>query len=138
MSDMNDFNTKVIAEFRGNEGRVGGPFEGASMLLLHSTGAKSGSERVHPLVYRPEGTTYVIFASKAGAPDNPAWYHNLKAHPVASIEVGTSTIAVTAREAEGEERDRLWAAQKSDVPQFGEYEASTTRIIPVVVLEPTG
>jgi deazaflavin-dependent oxidoreductase (nitroreductase family) len=133
--EMKDFNTAIIEEFRSNEGRVGGPFEGANMLLLHTTGAKSGAERVTPLVYAPDGDALVIFASKAGAPDNPAWYHNLRATPTVTVEVGTETRELVARVAEGEERTRLWERQKRDAPGFAEYEAKTTRVIPVVVLE---
>ncbi len=133
----NDFNQQIIDEFRANAGIVGGPFEGAAMILVHHTGAKSGTARVTPLVYRADGDAIVIFASKAGAPDNPAWFHNLVANPETSVEVGTDTIAVRARVAEGDERDRLWTAQKADSPQFAEYEAKTTRTIPVVVLDRT-
>lgn len=135
MAEVNDWNTKIIDEFRANEGRVGGPFEGAPMLLLHHTGAKSGTERVNPLVYLPDDGRYVIFASKGGAPTNPDWYYNLLANPEASIEVGTDQLAVKAREAHGDERDRLWTAIKAERPGFAEYEAKTTRRIPVVVLE---
>ena len=137
MSDMNDFNTGVIAEFRDNAGKVGGPFEGAPMVLLHHTGAKSGTERVTPLMYRPDGDRIVIFASKAGAPDNPAWFHNLVANPETTIEIGDETgVAVRAKVLEGEERDRVWNGQKADVPQFAEYEVSAgDRVIPVVALE---
>jgi deazaflavin-dependent oxidoreductase (nitroreductase family) len=131
-----DFNTQVITEFRGNSGRVGGMFEGAPMLLLHHVGAKSGADRVSPLVYLPDGGRYVIFASKGGAPENPAWYHNLMANPETKIEVGEQTIAVTAHQAEGAERERLYSTQVSAMPQFGEYQQNTTRRIPVVVLAP--
>jgi deazaflavin-dependent oxidoreductase (nitroreductase family) len=137
-NDFNDFNAKIIDEFRANEGRVGGIFEGAPVLLLHHTGAKSGTARVNPLVYQPGEGRYVIFASKAGAPKNPDWFHNLKAHPDVSIEVGTETIEVTAQEATGEERDRLFETQKRRAPQFAEYEQQTERVIPVVVLTPRG
>jgi deazaflavin-dependent oxidoreductase (nitroreductase family) len=111
-------------------------FEGMSLLLLHHTGAKSGTERVNPLVYMRDGTNYVIFASKAGAPTSPDWYHNLRANPSTTIEVGVQSIPVTARVAEGDERERLFSAQKQAAPQFAEYEAKTDRVIPVVVLEP--
>ena len=131
----NDWNQKIIDEFRANEGKVGGPFEGAPLLILHSTGAKSGEERVIPLVYRSEGDALVIFASKGGAPTNPDWLHNLRAHPEAHVEVGTDTVAVVAREAQGEERARIWEAHKQRFPNFAEYEAKTDRIIPVVILE---
>jgi deazaflavin-dependent oxidoreductase (nitroreductase family) len=137
-NDFNDFNAKIIDEFRANEGRVGGIFEGAPVLLLHHTGAKSGTARVNPLVYQPGEGRYVIFASKAGAPTNPDWFHNLKAHPDVSIEVGTETVEVTAQEATGEERDRLFETQKRRAPQFAEYEQQTERVIPVVVLTPRG
>ena len=90
---MPGFNDQIIDEFRANEGRVGGNFEGAPLLLLHSTGAKSGAERISPMMYLPDGDRYVVFASKAGAPTNPDWYHNLKANPQAMIEVGTQTLA---------------------------------------------
>ena len=136
MSDHDDWNRKIIEEFRANQGRVGGPFEGASMVLLHHKGAKTGTERVTPLVYRQEGDAVVIFASKAGAPTNPDWFHNLKAHPDTTIEVGTETRAVRARVAEGDERERIWSAQKRAMPGFADYEAKTSRQIPVVVLEP--
>jgi len=102
-----DFNARIIEEFRANGGRVGGPFEGQPLLLLHHVGARSGQQRVNPLVYQRDDGRYVIFASKAGAPTNPDWYHNLKAHPEADIEVGTAKIAVRASEATGEERERL-------------------------------
>ena len=137
MSDMNDWNRNVIEEFRTNDGVVGGMFEGATLLLLHHTGAKSGTERVNPLVYLRDGDKYVIFASKAGAPNSPDWYHNLLANPGTTIEVGIQSIPVTARVAEGDERDRLWSKQKEVAPQFAEYESKTDRVIPVVVLEPT-
>ena len=136
MSDMNDWNRNVIEEFRTNDGVVGGMFEGATLLLLHHTGAKSGTERVNPLVYLRDGDTYVIFASKAGAPNSPDWYHNLRANPDTTIEVGSESIPVKARVAEGDERERLWSAQKEIAPQFAEYETKTDRVIPVVVLEP--
>jgi deazaflavin-dependent oxidoreductase (nitroreductase family) len=132
-----DFNAQVIEEFHANEGRVGGMFEGMPLLLLHHTGAKSGMARINPLVYQRDGERYVIFASKAGAPANPDWYHNLKAHPEVKIEVGTDTIDVTAGEAEGDERDRLFRTQIEQAPQFAEYEQKTDRVIPVIVLTPT-
>ncbi|WP_193613590.1 nitroreductase family deazaflavin-dependent oxidoreductase [Nocardioides lijunqiniae] len=135
---MSDFNDQVIAEFRANHGQVGGPFEGAPLLLLHSTGARSGQERVSPMMYLPEGERYVVFASKAGADDHPDWYHNLKAHPDARIEVGDDEVAVRAVEVTGVERDRLYAQQAELFPGFKEYEAKTSRVIPVVALVPAG
>jgi deazaflavin-dependent oxidoreductase (nitroreductase family) len=132
-----DFNAQIIEEFRANDGRVGGMFEGGTLLLLHHTGAKSGASRVNPLGYLSDQGRYVIFASKAGAPTNPDWYHNLKAHPNVTIEVGTDTIEVVASEATGDERDRLYRTQAERVPQFAEYEKQTDRVIPVIVLTPT-
>ena len=111
-----DFNAQIIEEFRANQGVVGGPFEGATLLLLHHVGAKSGKDRVNPLVYNRDGDRYVVFASKAGAPTNPDWYHNIKADPNITIEVGTDTIDVVASEASGEERDRLFDAQVQRSP----------------------
>jgi deazaflavin-dependent oxidoreductase (nitroreductase family) len=131
MAAFNDFNQKIIAEFRANAGKVGGPFEGATVLLLHSTGAKSGAERINPLVYLPDGDHWVIIASKGGAPKHPDWYHNLVAHPDASIEVGTDTIDVEAKLVTGLERDELYARQVARFATFGDYEKSTTRKIPV-------
>jgi len=134
-SEFNDFNRQVIEEFRANDGKVGGPFEGAPLVLLHTTGAKSGQERISPLVYRADGDRWVIFGSKGGAPTHPDWFHNLTAHPEASIEVGTDTVPVTASVAEGEEHDRIWEAQKTAMPGFAEYEEKAGgRRIPVVVL----
>jgi deazaflavin-dependent oxidoreductase (nitroreductase family) len=131
-----DFNAKIIEEFRANEGRVGGMFESMPLLLLHHTGAKSGISRTNPLACLGDNGRYVIFASKGGAPTNPDWYHNLKAHPEAAIEFGTDTIDVVASEATGEERERLYRAQAERTPQFGEYADKTDRVIPVIVLTP--
>ncbi len=134
-----DFNAKIIDEFHANEGRVGGMFEGMPLLLLHHTGAKSGQSRINPLAYQSDNGRYVIFASKAGAPTNPDWYHNLKAHPNVKVEVGADTIDVTAGEATGTERERLFRTQVERVPQFGEYEQKASgRVIPVMVLTPVG
>lgn len=133
---INEFNQRVIDDFRAHGGKVGPPFDQSSVLLLHTTGARSGEERIHPVVYRNDGDRLVIFASKAGAPDNPAWYNNLVAHPQVRVEVGERTLDAVARVATGAERERLWTAQKTDVPGFAEYEAKTTRQIPVVILEP--
>jgi len=134
-ADVNDWNQRIIAEFRANGGHVGGPFEGAPMVLLTHTGAKTRTERTTPLMCLPNGDDVVVFASKAGAPTNPDWYHNLLAHPEATIELGTETIPVHARVAEGAERDELWSRQKAAYPQFQGYEDATSRVIPVVVLE---
>jgi deazaflavin-dependent oxidoreductase (nitroreductase family) len=135
VDDMNAFNRQVIDEFRANEGRVGGPFQGAPMVLLHTTGARSGQERITPLVYRPVNGDIAVFASKGGAPDHPAWYLNLVAKPEVTVEVGNETYPVTARVAEGDERERIWDEQKRAMPNFAEYEQKTTRVIPVVLLE---
>ena len=135
---MSDWNTKIIEEFRANAGQVGGQFAGAPLLLLHTTGAKSGQERISPMMYRQSGVDWAVFASKSGADTNPDWYHNLLAHPQARIEVGTQTIEVRARVAKDAERDDIWTAQKSDYPGFAEYERKTARQIPVIILERTG
>jgi deazaflavin-dependent oxidoreductase (nitroreductase family) len=135
MSDFNDFNKNIVDEFRSNAGKVGGPFAGAPMVLVHHKGAKSGTERVSPLVYQADGDNVVVFASKGGAPSHPHWYLNLVANPETTIEVGDETIPVRARVAEGQERDRLWTKQKQVMPGFAEYEAKTEREIPVVILE---
>ncbi|MEO3805857.1 nitroreductase family deazaflavin-dependent oxidoreductase [Nonomuraea sp. B1E8] len=135
---MQDFNQQVIDEFRANEGRVGGMFEGAPLLLLTTTGAKSGKQSTTPLMYLPDGDRHVVIASAGGADKHPAWYHNLRATPKATIEVGVDTFEARAVAVEGEERDRLYARMVAQAPQFAEYEAKTTRRIPVVVLEPAG
>ena len=136
MAGPNDWNANIIEEFRTNEGKVGGRFEGHPILLLHHRGAKSGTERVNPLAYQPlDDRTVAIFASKGGAPTNPDWYHNLKANPEASVEIGTESFDVKARVAEGDERDRIWTTQKERMPGFAEYEQKTSRQIPVVILE---
>src|SRR5581483_469315 len=127
-------NAPIIDEFRSNAGRVGGPFEGIPLLLLHSKGARSGQERVNPLAYQPVGDAFAIFASKGGAPPNPDWYYNLVAHPEARVEVGTDTIEVTAHVAEGKEREDIWERQKQQVSAFAGYERKTDRVIPVIVL----
>ena len=132
---MSDWNDKIIAEFRANGGKVGGNFEGAPLLLLHSTGARSGQERVSPMMYQAVGDSYAVFASKAGADTNPDWYHNLVAHPEASAEIGTETIQVTARVLDADEREPVWEEQKKRFPGFADYETKTSRVIPVVLLE---
>lgn len=134
---MSDWNKDIIEEFRGNDGNVGGMFEGRPLLLLHHVGAKSGTERVSPLMYQALDDGFAIFASKGGADQNPAWFHNLKSNPETTVEIGTDTVTVRARVAEGEEHDRIWAQQKRDFSFFAEYEQKTSRSkIPVVVLEP--
>jgi len=131
---VNDFNSAIIEEFRTHGGRVGGPFEGSPLLLLTSIGARSGEPRTTPVMYLPDGERLVIFASKAGAPTHPAWYHNLLANPTATVEVGTETVEVQATVASGEERERLYESQCGRFPQFADYALKTTREIPVVVL----
>ncbi len=137
MTDSDDWNARIIEEFRANGGKVGGQFEGAPMILVHHFGRTTGAERVNPLVYQPVGDGYVVFASKAGAPDDPDWYRNLMAHPATSVEVGEQVVAVVAREAIGDERQAIWDRQKASTPGFADYEVSAApRVIPVVVLEP--
>jgi deazaflavin-dependent oxidoreductase (nitroreductase family) len=131
-----DFNRRNIEEFRANHGRLGGPFEGAPVLLLHSKGARSGEERVTPMMYMADGDRYLVFASAAGADRNPAWYHNLAAHPDADIEVGDDHVEVHAVELHGAERDAKYAVQAERYPGFAEYERKTTRKIPVLALVP--
>lgn len=138
MSDVHDFNQRIIAEFRANSGTVGGMFEGMPVLLLHTTGARSGLERVNPLVYQPLGDRWAVFASKAGATTHPDWYHNILADRAVTIEVGSEMLSATARVAEGDERERIWSTQKANVPTFAEYEQTAgDREIPVIVLERT-
>ena len=136
MSDREDWNSNIIEEFRANEGKVGGPFDGAPLLLLHTTGARSGEERINPMMYLADGDRLVVFASKGGAPTNPDWYYNLVANPDVEIEVGTERRTVRARVAEGEEHDQLYAEQSRRYPQFAKYQEGTDRTIPVVILEP--
>ena len=131
---MTDFNAQVIDEFRANHGKVGGNFEGAPLLLLHSVGAKSGQTRVSPMMYLPDGDRFLVFASKAGAPDNPDWYHNLRANPDATIEVGDETVDVRAEELPRPERDEKYAEQAALFPGFADYEKKTDRVIPVLAL----
>lgn len=138
MADPNDWNRQIIEEFRANGGKVGGQFEGAPLLLLTSTGAKSGRSHTTPTMYLRDGDRLVVFASKAGAPTNPAWYHNLLAHPRARVEVGTETLEVDAEVVTGEERDKLYATQAERYPGFAEYQEKTARVIPVVALTPVG
>ncbi|MCU1393342.1 MAG: hypothetical protein JWM34_1770 [Ilumatobacteraceae bacterium] len=132
---MHDQNTKVIEEFRRNGGHVGGNFEGAPVLLLHTTGAKTGTPRINPMMYQPVGEAFAVFASAAGDDANPAWFHNLVAHPDVTAEVGTDTVAFHARVLDEGERAPIWDRQKHDYPGFRDYEAKTDRTIPVVLLE---
>lgn len=139
MTSPNDWNAAIIAEFRANEGKVGGNFEGADMVLMHHHGRKSGKEFVNPVVYRPDpddADTIYVFASKAGAPEHPDWYYNLIADDNASVEVGTESYPVTVRELTGAERDEVYAAHAERYPGFREYEEKTAgiRTIPVLAL----
>lgn len=136
--DFNDFNRQIVAEFHANAGKVGGPFEGRDVLILTTTGAKSGQTRWNPLVYTMDAGRYVIVASKGGAPTSPDWYYNLLAYPSVSIEVGTENVSVDASVVAGDERDRLYAKHAERMPQFLDYAKNTTRQIPVVVLTPKG
>ena len=135
MADVNDFNRNLIEQFRANGGKVTGPFEGAPLLLLTTTGAKSGKTRTNPVVYTKDGDRLVIIASKGGAPNSPDWYHNIVANPTVRIELPDETFEAKASVAEGDERDRLFAAQAAMMPAFKEYEQKTSRRIPVVILE---
>jgi deazaflavin-dependent oxidoreductase (nitroreductase family) len=136
MTDRSDRNQRIVEEFRANEGRVGPPFEDVPILLLHHRGARTGTERVNPLAYLPDGDRYVIIASKGGAPTNPDWYHNVVANPDVTIEVGTETLTARAVVVTGEERDELYRRQAERLPAFGQYAQRTRRTIPVIALEP--
>jgi deazaflavin-dependent oxidoreductase (nitroreductase family) len=130
----NDRNRSIIQEFHANAGKVGGMFENMTLLLLTTTGAKSGQKRVNPVAYQRDGDRIFVFASKAGAPTNPDWYHNLVAHPLVTVEVGTESFAATAKPLAGAERDRVYAKQAERHPVFAEYQQKTKRTIPVVEL----
>jgi len=132
----NDWNAGIIAEFRKSHGKVGGQFEGAPLLLINHTGARSGKSRTNPVMYLKDGDRYLVFASKGGADTNPDWYHNLKAHPNVKIEVGNGTIDVRAEEITGPERERLYTRQASLYPQFAQYQRKTKRTIPVIAFTP--
>ena len=133
--DMKAFNAALIEEFRANQGKVGGRFEGRPVLLLTTTGARSGRTFTLPLVYLPDGERLLIFASKAGSPTNPDWYHNLVANPTVTVEVGADSYEATATVLTGDERDRLYQRQVEAMPMFGEYQQKTTRVIPAIALE---
>jgi deazaflavin-dependent oxidoreductase (nitroreductase family) len=132
---LNDFNEKIIDEFRSNGGKVGGAFEGSPLLLLQTTGAKTGRTRVKPLVYRRDGDRLVVFGTKGGSPTHPEWYHNVRANPRVTVEVGSDRFEADAKVAPPDERDRLWRLQTQDVPVFADYQKRTDRTIPVVILE---
>ena len=135
---VRQWNLDIAREFRANGGRVGGMFEGRPILILTTIGAKSGKPHETPLVYQPDGGRMYIFASKAGHDSHPAWYHNLLANPEVTLEVGTETFKARATVVEGEERERIYQQQVASMPQFAEYQAKTTRVIPVVALERIG
>ncbi len=132
--NRNDWNNQVIEEFHANKGKVGGMFEGAPLLLLTTTGAKSGQQRISPLVYLPDGEHVFIFASKGGAPTNPDWYHNLVSNPQVTVEIGTEQFKATAVIIEGAARDQIYAKQAQKMSNFADYASKTTRKIPVVEL----
>jgi deazaflavin-dependent oxidoreductase (nitroreductase family) len=135
MADPNvDFNAGVIAEFRANGGKLGGPFAGAPLVLLTTTGAKTGRRLTTPLMYTTDGDRVVVIASKGGAPTSPGWYHNLVANPKVTVEIGGESFEANAVVPTGAERDRLYSQQAEQYPQFAEYQANTTRTIPVVAL----
>lgn len=133
---MNERNRRIVEEFRANGGVVGDGLEGATLLILHTTGRRTGREHVTPLVYLPDGDRYVVFGSKGGAPTHPEWYLNLVAHPEATVEVGTRTLRVEARQITGLERDELYARQVERMRSFAEYQEKTSRVIPAIALEP--
>jgi deazaflavin-dependent oxidoreductase (nitroreductase family) len=134
MSDVNDWNTKVIEEFRANGGHVKFDSKDVPILLLHTRGAKTGEDRVNPVMYLEDNGRLFVFASKAGGDTNPDWYYNLVAHPEVLVELGGDTFPATAIVVKGEERDRIWGLMAQAMPQFGEYQTKTTRVIPVVEL----
>jgi deazaflavin-dependent oxidoreductase (nitroreductase family) len=135
MSDVNTWNVAIINEFRANNGKVGGQFEGAPLLLLHTTGAKSGTVRVNPLAFTHDGERFVVIASKGGAPTNPDWYYNILANPLVTVEVGSEQFQARATAAAEPERTRLFEQMAAQMPGFAEYQRNTARTIPVVVLE---
>ena len=135
MTDWNDFNHNLIAEYRANGGQVTGQFAGAPLLLLTTTGAKSGQPRTAPVAYTADGDRLLVIASKGGAPTHPDWYHNLVANPEVTVEVGTEMFSAHATVPDGEERDRLFNQMAAQMPGFADYQHNTTRRIPVVVLE---
>ncbi len=135
MAELSSWNHQRIEEFRTNKGKIGGPFKDAPMLLLTTTGARSGKRHTIPLVYLPDNDRFIIFASNAGSPTEPDWYHNIVAHPQVTIEFGTETFDVTATIVTGEERDRLYNRQAKVNPVFADFQARTTRTIPVIALQ---
>ncbi len=136
VSDVNDRNKKIIEEFRANGGKVGGYFEGKSLLLLHTKGAKSGLERVNPVACVKDGDRLVVIASKSGAPSHPDWYHNVVANPQVTVEFGTETFEAQASVAAEPDRSRLYDKMVEMLPGFDEYRRKAARVIPVIVLTP--
>jgi deazaflavin-dependent oxidoreductase (nitroreductase family) len=134
---MSDYDERIIEEFRANAGRVGGSWEGRDLLLLTTTGRKSGEQRTTPMAYTRDGDRVLVYASNSGAPTHPGWYLNLVADPEVVVELGDERYDATAAPLEGEERDRQYAAQTERVPAFGEYQENTTRVIPVVAVKRT-
>lgn len=137
MDAANDLNQKIVNEFRANDGQVGGPFAGMSLVLLTTTGGKSGKQTVSPLAVTEDGDRLLVYGSAAGGPNHPAWYHNLIANPSVTVEYGSETFAALADVVTGDERDRLWREQVERAPGFGDYERKTTRTIPVIALHRT-
>jgi len=137
MAEVNNWNKKIIEEFRANGGKVGGNFAGRTLLLLHTTGAKSGQERINPVAYTTDGERLIIIASKGGAPTHPDWYHNIVANPQVTVEVGTEQLKVNAMIPAEPERSQLYDQMAAIMPGFAEYKTKTTRNIPVIVLTPT-
>jgi deazaflavin-dependent oxidoreductase (nitroreductase family) len=131
-----DRNAQIIEEFRSNEGRVGGYFEGKTLLLLTTTGAKTGRRHTNPAIYLRDGDRYIVFASNGGAPNNPGWYHNVLANPDVLVEAGTESFRADATVLEGPERDELFRRQADRDPSFDEYQSGLARLIPVVALTP--
>jgi deazaflavin-dependent oxidoreductase (nitroreductase family) len=136
MPDMNDWNHQIVEEFRANAGKVGGMWEGRPLLLLTTTGARSGQRRTNPVMYLRDGDRLFVFASKGGAPANPDWYHNLLAHPDVTVEIGGQTYGAVGKPVTGAERDRIYTSWAQQYPQFREYQEKTSRVIPVVELHP--
>jgi deazaflavin-dependent oxidoreductase (nitroreductase family) len=135
-NERNERNQRIIDEFRANDGRVGGHFEGKTLLLIHTTGAKSGKEQVNPVAYIRDGECYVVVASKGGAPTHPAWYYNILAHPRLTVEVGTETFQADAKVSEEPERTHLYNKMVEMLPGFDDYRNRTERVIPVIKLTP--
>ncbi len=134
MSNQSNWNEAIIDEFRANSGKVGGHFAGKTLLILHTVGAKSGQERVNPVAYVTDGDRLAIVASRGGAPTNPDWYHNILAHPLVTVEVGTEQFQARAAISSEPERTRLYTKMVEMMPGFADYQRKTTRVIPVITL----